>query len=47
MMDFIAKEPLIKAILAGHNHFNYESLYADRIPQIVTGITDGRIVEFV
>ena len=47
MMDYIAKEPLIKAILAGHTHFNYESVYAGRIPQIVTGVTDGRIVEFV
>ena len=47
MMDYIAKEPLIKAILAGHNHRNYKYVYAGRIPQIVTGITDGRIVEFV
>ena len=47
MMDYIAREPLVKAILAGHNHFNYESVYAGRIPQIVTGVTDGRIVEFL
>ncbi len=47
MMDYIAEEPLIKAILAGHLHCNYEGTYAGRIPQIVTGCTDARVVEFV
>ncbi len=47
MMEYIAKEPAIKAILTGHLHFNYEGTYAGRIPQIVTGCTDARVIEFV
>ena len=47
MMEYIAKEPLVKAILTGHLHFNYEGVYAGRIPQIVVGCTDARVVEFV
>ena len=47
MMDYIAREPLIKAILAGHQHFDFESVYAERIPQIVTGIETARVIEFV
>jgi hypothetical protein len=47
MMDYIAREPLVKAILAGHLHFDYESMYAEKVPQIVTGIETARVIEFV
>ena len=46
IMDYIAKEPLIKAILTGHMHFDYESVFADRIPQLCTDCRTLRIVEF-
>lgn len=46
ILDYVAKEPMIKAILAGHLHFNYEGTFADRIPQIVTDCTTLRVVEF-
>ncbi len=47
MMEYIANQPTVKAILTGHLHFNYEGVYAGRIPQIVVGCTDARVVEFV
>ena len=47
MMDYVAKEPLIKFILTGHQHFNFESVYAGRIPQLTVGCTDARVIEFV
>ena len=37
MIDFIKHEPLIKAILTGHLHFNYESRLTDSLVQFVTG----------
>ena len=37
MIDYIRHEPLIKAILTGHLHFNYESMLTDTLPQFVTG----------
>ena len=46
MMDYIAREPLVKAILTGHLHFDYKSMYAERVPQIVTGIETARVIEF-
>ena len=46
-LEYIAGQPLIKAILTGHLHFNYEGTFAGRIPQIVTGCTDIRVVEFI
>jgi len=45
-LRYIAEEPKIKAILTGHLHFTYEGTFADRIPQIVNGCTDIRIIEF-
>ncbi|MCR5206980.1 MAG: metallophosphoesterase [Eubacterium sp.] len=36
-IEYIKKEPLIKAILTGHLHFSYESEVADGLPQFVTG----------
>jgi hypothetical protein len=47
MMEYIAKEPLIKYILTGHQHFDFESVYAERVPQIETGIETARVIEFV
>ena len=47
VMEYIANEPLIKAILAGHLHYNYEGTFAGRIPQIITGCEDIRMVELV
>ena len=47
MMEYIAHEPLVKAILAGHLHFDYKSMYAERVPQIVTGIETARVIEFI
>ena len=47
MMDYIAREPLIKAILAGHIHASCETVYAGRIPQLTVGCVDARVIEFV
>ncbi len=46
-VEYIESQPLIKAILTGHMHYNYESVVVDRIPQILTGCTDIRVVEFI
>ena len=47
MMDYIAREPLVKAILAGHIHASCETVYAERIPQLTVGCVDARVIEFV
>ena len=47
MLDYVAKEPLIRAILTGHMHCDYESVFADRIPQLCTDCCTLRVVEFV
>jgi len=36
-MDYIYSQPLIKAVIAGHLHQNYEGLLPSGIPQYVTG----------
>ncbi len=36
-IDYVKHEPLIKAILTGHLHFNYTSMITDTLPQYVTG----------
>jgi hypothetical protein len=46
-MDYIAHQPLHKAILTGHLHMNYEASFADRMPQIFTGDRAVRVIEFV
>ncbi len=46
VIDYIAGEAGIKAVVAGHLHINYEGTFADRIPQIVTDCPDIRIIEF-
>ncbi len=45
-VEYIHREAQIKAILAGHLHFNYEGVVGARIPQIITSCTDLRIVAF-
>ena len=45
VMEYIKNQPLIKALITGHLHFNYEGVYGDRIPQIVTSCTDARLIE--
>ena len=45
-MDYIAKEPLVKAILTGHMHYDFDSVFADRLPQLCTDCGTLRIVEF-
>lgn len=44
-IEYIKKQPTIKAIVAGHLHFNYEGLFDERIPQIITSCTDVRLIE--
>ena len=46
-VDYIRKEAAIKALITGHLHFNYDGIFADRIPQIITSCTDVRLIEFV
>ena len=43
--DFIKTCPLIKAIFAGHLHYDYEGRLTERLPQYVTGIGTNRIIE--
>ena len=45
-VEYIAAEPLVKVILTGHMHYDFESVFADRIPQICTDCTTLRVVEF-
>jgi len=44
---YIRDEARIKAIITGHLHFNYEGIFGDRIPQVVTSCTDLRRIEIV
>jgi 3',5'-cyclic AMP phosphodiesterase CpdA len=46
-LRYIAEEPLVKAVLTGHLHMNYEASYADRMPQIFTGDCAVRVIEFI
>ena len=42
---FIESCPLIKAIFAGHLHYDYEGIVDGHLPQYVTGIGTARIIE--
>ena len=46
-VNYIKSEPAIKALITGHLHFNYEGVFADSIPQIVTSCTDARLIKIV
>ena len=37
MIEYIKSQPSIKAILAGHVHFSFESMLTETLPQFVTG----------
>lgn len=43
--EFIKSCPLIKAIFAGHLHYDYEGHLTESIPQYVTGIGTMRLIE--
>ena len=45
-LEHIKTQPLIKAILTGHLHCNYEGAFAEHIPQIITSCTTVRVIEF-
>ncbi len=47
VIEYIASQNLIKGIVAGHEHINYEGMFADRIPQIITACANIRIIEFI
>lgn len=42
MFEYIKGEPLIKAVLSGHLHYDFESNVTERLPQYVTGINTIR-----
>ena len=44
---YIRHQPLIKALVTGQLHFNYEGVFDDRIPQVVTSCEDLRLIEFI
>lgn len=46
-VSYVASQSLIRLILAGHIHFNYEGVFAGRIPQLVTGIGSIREITIV
>ena len=46
-MDYIANQPLVKAILTGHLHINHEAMFAGRIPQLFSGDNSVRLIEFI
>ncbi len=37
-VEYIKNQPLIKAILAGHVHTDFESYITETIPQYITGM---------
>lgn len=41
---YIKAEPLFKAVLAGHVHFNYEGKLKEGVPQLITSLTDMRVI---
>lgn len=44
--DYILSEPAIKAILAGHLHYDFESTINQKLPQFITGCSTIRKIEF-
>jgi hypothetical protein len=46
VFEYIKQEPMIRAVLSGHLHFDYEGRVTDTLPQIVTGIGTIRRVVF-
>ena len=46
-VEYIKSEPSVKAIIAGHLHFNYEGMFDGRIPQLITSCTDLRHIQII
>ncbi|MBR4073584.1 MAG: metallophosphoesterase, partial [Clostridia bacterium] len=44
-VEYIRTQPLIRAAICGHIHFNYEGMAMERIPQYTTSCTDIRLFE--
>lgn len=46
VIDYIKEQNLIKCIVSGHLHFNYQGMLTSRIPQITTSCEDVRLLKF-
>lgn len=44
MYDFILSQSLIKAVICGHVHKNFEAVLPSGIPQLITGTETARII---
>ena len=44
-VEYIKSQPLIKAVLAGHVHYSLVTKLREGAPQIITAVTDIRIIE--
>lgn len=42
--EYILQEPMIKAILAGHLHMDYEHVLSERLPQLMVGTETIRMI---
>ena len=47
MTEYIKNLPLIKAIITGHLHWDWEGVWGNGIPQIVTGTDTIRVLEVI
>jgi len=47
MTDYIKSQPLIKAIVTGHLHWDWDGMLTESIPQYVTGKETVRLIEVV
>ena len=45
MVEYIKSQPLIRANICGHIHFNYEGIALENLPQYTTSCTDIRLFE--
>lgn len=45
MYDYIISQPLIKAVVCGHIHKNFETVLPNGAPQLVTGTQTARILQ--
>jgi len=43
-IEYIRTEPLVKAVLTGHLHFNHQAKLTESIPQVLVGCTDIRVI---
>lgn len=47
MYDFILNQELIKLIICGHVHKNFEAVLPSGVPQLITGTDTARIIDIV